>query len=85
MAETVSVNSVQPSEISREMVAYLLTVSVLAGPECGKGWAPASGTPILHGFDKDAVLSTYAECLRTVRQAHTDSERKERASRSTTW
>lgn len=76
----VSVNSVQPSEISPEMVAYLVTVSAL-NESSGKGWQPCSGLPILYGHDKDAILATYAECIRTVRRGMTDNERDERARR----
>ena len=78
MADQVSVNSVQPSEISREMVAYLLTASILGGGEYGKAWSACAGVPIIHGFDKDTILATYAECARTVRNALTDAERNAR-------
>lgn len=81
MADAVSVNNVQPSEISREMVAYLLTVSILGGADYGKSWAPSQGVPIINGFDKEIILSTYAECLRTVSNRMTDSERSDRAVR----
>lgn len=78
MADQVSVSSVQPSEISKEMVAYLLTVSALAGGTYGQSWSACDGLPIIHGFDKEIILSTYAECARTVRNALTDAERSAR-------
>jgi hypothetical protein len=78
MAEQVSVNSVQPSEVSREMVAYLLTASILGGGEYGKAWSVCQGLPIITGFDKETILSTYAECIRTVANKMTDTERSSR-------
>lgn len=81
MADQVSVSSVQPSEVSNEMVAYLLTVSVLSTNDRANGWQNASGLPILYGYDKETVLSTYAECLKTVRTGLSSAERAERAAR----
>jgi hypothetical protein len=81
MADQVSVNSVQPSEVSDEMVAYLLTASILGGAGYNKGWYRCEGLPIIGGVDKDTILTTYAECLRTVANRMTDSERSERAAR----
>lgn len=81
MADQVSVNSVQPSEVSKEMVAYLLTASILGGSEMNKGWYASNGLPIIHGFDKETILSTYAECARTVANRMTDDARSDRASR----
>lgn len=78
MADSVSVNSVQPSEISKEMVAYLLAASILGGSASGKSWYSCTGLPMIQGFDKDTVLSTYAECLRTVCNRQTDAERAAR-------
>lgn len=80
MADQVNVNSVQPSEVSSEMVAYLLTVSAL-NEDSSKGWTPCTGLPILYGHDKEAILSTYAECLKTVRTGMSTAERTERAAR----
>lgn len=68
MAET-SINSVQPSEISPEMVAYLLATSILGGANYGKGFsASGPGLPIITGCDEKTVLETYARCLRVVRR-----------------
>lgn len=74
----VSVNSVQPSEVSKEMVAYLLTVSILGGAEYAKSWQVSAGIPIIQGFDKETILETYAECARTVSNRMTDSGRAAR-------
>lgn len=81
MADTTSVSSVQPSEISNEMVAYLLTVSILGGSDYSKSWSASAGLPIVHGFPKDEILSTYAECLRTVRRARSEAEEVTRQHR----
>lgn len=74
MVDTVSVNSVQPSEISKEMVAYLLTVSILGGEDYAQGWSAATGLPIIQGFPKEEVLTTYTACLRAVERQRTDAE-----------
>lgn len=75
MAESVSVNNVQPSEISNEMVAYYLTASILGGSGYGSaGWSPSSGIPIIHGCSKEDILSTYTECLRAVHRKQTEEE-----------
>ena len=81
MADMVSVNSVQPSEVSSEMVAYLLTVSILGGADYGRSWKSSPGIPIIQGFDKETILSTYAECVRTVTRRMTDDDRADRARR----
>ena len=81
MADQVTVNSVQPSEVSPEMVAYLLTVSILAGSAYDKHLMKSEGLPIIAGVDKETILSTYAECARTVANRMTDAERSDRASR----
>jgi hypothetical protein len=80
MVDQANVNSVQPSEISPEMVAYLLTVSSLNGNN-SKGWQTCNGLPILYGHDKSAILSTYSECIRTVRSGMSPEERADRAAR----
>ena len=64
-----NMNSVQPSEMSREMVAYLLTASILGGEQYSKGTAPFNGLPRIDGCSKDDILSTYVECLRAVKTA----------------
>lgn len=81
MAEAINVNSVQPSEVSSEMVAYLLTASILGGADYGKGYQSVAGIPIILGFDKQTILETYAECIRTVSGRQTDAARAERAAR----
>ena len=81
MADSVNVSSVHPSEISKEMDAYLLTVSILGGGAYGKSWANSAGVPVINGFDKETILSTYAECIRTVSNRMTESERSDRAAR----
>jgi hypothetical protein len=68
MADSVAVNSVQPSEVSNEMVAYLLTASILVGPEYSKSIVPSQGLPIIAGTDKATILSTYVECLQAVKR-----------------
>ena len=78
MADQVSVSSVQPSEVSKEMVAYLLTASILGGGAFGKGWSSCSGLPMINGFDKETILATYAECVRTVSNRMTEGERAAR-------
>ncbi len=80
MADQVTVNSVQPSEVSPEKVAYLLTVCAL-NANSSKGWQTSTGLPILYGHDKEAILSTYADCIRTVRTGMSPAERAERAAR----
>lgn len=69
-----NMQSVQPADVSKEMVAYLLTVSILGGADYGKSWTSSAGIPIIHGFSKDDVLGTYAECLRTVQRGRTEAE-----------
>jgi hypothetical protein len=81
MAESVSVNSVQPREISDSMVAYLLTVSILGGAGYDKAWTRSDGLPIILGHSKDEVLKTYAECRRTVHYHNTEEEREARSAR----
>lgn len=81
MADSVNVSSVQPSEISKDMVAYLLTVSVLGGEGYSKSWSPSSGLPIIQGFSKEEILTTYTECARAVARHKTDSEFEEAANR----
>ena len=78
MADQVNVNSVQPSEVSKEMVAYLLTASILGGADYGKAFSSCQGLPIIMGVDKDTILSTYAECIRTVANKMTETERSNR-------
>lgn len=78
MTDSVSVNSVQPSEVSKEMVAYLLTASILGGSGHSKAWSSCAGLPIITGCDKDTILSTYAECVRTVANRATEGERAAR-------
>jgi hypothetical protein len=80
MADQISVNSVQPSEVSSEMVAYLLTVSAL-NSNSSKGWQTCTGLPILYGHDKESILSTYADCIRTVRSGMSPEDRADRAAR----
>jgi hypothetical protein len=80
MADQVAVNSVQPSEVSSEMVAYLLTVAAL-NENTSKGWQTCTGLPVLYGHDKEAILSTYADCIRTVRSGMSPAERAERSAR----
>lgn len=77
MADQVNVSSVQPSEVSPEMVAYLLTVAAL-NESSSKGWQLCAGLPILYGHDKDAILTTYADCIRTVRSGMSPTERAAR-------
>lgn len=78
MSGEVTVNSVQPSEVSKEMVAYLLTVSILSGSQYNMGIHRCDGLPIIGGCDKDTILSTYAECIRTVSNRMTDEARANR-------
>jgi hypothetical protein len=81
MGDSVSVNSVQPSEISSEMVAYYLTASILGGSGYGSAsWASSSGIPIIHGRSKEEILTTYTECLRAVHRRQTDTEVQNRRS-----
>jgi hypothetical protein len=80
MADQVNVNSVQPSEVSPEMVAYLLTVSAL-NSNSSKGWQTCTGLPILYGHDEESILSTYSDCIRTVRTGMSPQDRTERAAR----
>jgi hypothetical protein len=80
MTDTI-VNSVQPSEVSPEMVAYLLTTSILGGSDYAQGWSASAGLPLIHGCSKEEILSTYTECLRAVRRQRTDAEHDEIASR----
>lgn len=70
----VNVNNVQPSEVGPEMVAYLLAVSIAAGQNYSKSYAPVSGIPIILGSDETTILETYARCLKVVRSPHKVSE-----------
>ena len=79
MAE-VNVSSVQPSEVSREMVAYLLTASILSRSS-HQGYVSCQGLPIILGSDKETILATVAECIRTVTHQMSETERSERARR----
>jgi hypothetical protein len=56
------------------MVAYLLTVSILGGADFGTSWQASAGLPVITGYSKEEILSTYAECLRTVRRGRADGE-----------
>lgn len=71
----VSVNSVKPSEIGPEAIAYYLTVSILGGAEYGKGYsANGVGVPVMSGFSEKEVLETYARCLKVVRNPYKAAE-----------
>ena len=63
----VSVNSVQPSEVGKEMVAYLLTACILSGAEYGAGYRDVMGLPLINGKSRDEILRTYALALNVVR------------------
>jgi len=57
----VKVNSVQPSEVGPDMVAYLLTVSILSKGDTTSGFRSADGLPIISGQSEEAILRTYAK------------------------
>jgi peptidase E len=63
----VSVNSVQPSEVGKEMVAYLLTASILCGAEYEVGYHDINGLPLINGKSRDEILRTYALALNVVK------------------
>jgi hypothetical protein len=73
--------SVQAGEISKEMVAYLLTVSILGGSDYALGWKGSEGLPIIHGFSKEEILTTFTECIRAVSRHRTDAEHEQIANR----
>ncbi len=66
----VKVNSVQPSEISPSMVAYLLTVSILSKSNTTNGFRSADGLPIILGRSEDEILKTYAKARQVVNSPH---------------
>lgn len=61
----VSVNSVQPSEISQEMVALYLLTSVASSTE-GANYTVRDGIPIITGPDKEWIIRNYIDCLRSI-------------------
>ena len=66
----VRVNSVQPSEVGPEMVAYLLTASILCGPAYRPGYNSMEGLPLIDGKSRDEILRTFALALNVVRNPH---------------
>lgn len=57
----VKVNSVDPATIGPDMVAYLLTVSILSGGDYNKGHYSSDGLPLINGASADEILKTYAK------------------------
>lgn len=62
----VKVNSVQPSEVGPEMVAYLLTVSILSSSNTSFGHRSVDGLPIILNRSEDEILRTYAKAYQVV-------------------
>lgn len=70
----VSVNSVQTSEVSNEMVAYLLAASILGGGQHSKSFMTCAGLPIIAGYSEKEILQTYAKCLMVVKAPYNADE-----------
>ena len=65
MSDSVNVNSVKASEVSREMVALYLLASV-AQNEDHAVVNIRDGVPVIGGVDKKWLLENYSDCVRTV-------------------
>lgn len=66
----VSVNSVNPATIGTEMVAYLLTCSILAGGRYNGGHGHSNGLPLINGSTEQDILRTYAKCMKVVQNPY---------------
>lgn len=65
----VKVSSVQPSEISDAMVAYLLTAGIHSG-KTSVNVGSVDGLPIIRNVEAAELLKTYALCLNIVKHPH---------------
>jgi len=65
----IKVNSVQPSEVGPSMVAYLLTVAILA-KDYDKQIIPFTSIPVPVGYSEEEILRAFAEASKTVSNPH---------------